>query len=72
MRSVERKLADWHQLHKRLESVRRQLEAAEDDTAQEFLKAEVRRLTGEDDAAIKAVHAAIATIKRTRDASTSP
>ncbi len=72
MRSVEGKLADWHRLHKRLEDARLRLEAAEDGPAREILEAEVRRLTLEDDAAIHAVHVAIATVKKMPGATTSP
>lgn len=72
MRRVERILADWHRLHKRLEDARLRLEAAEDGPAREMLEAEVRRLTREDDAAIQAVHTAIATAKRMPGAATSP
>ena len=72
MRRVEGILADWHRLHKRLEDARLRLEAAEDGPAREFLEAEVRRLTREDDAAIQAVHTAIATAKRMPGAATSP
>ena len=72
MRRVEGKLADWHRLHKRLADASQRLEAAEDGPVRENLKAEVRRLTREDDAAIEAVHSAIATIKRMPGAATSP
>ena len=72
MRRVEGILADWHRLHKRLEDARLRLEAAEDGPAREILEAEVRRLTREDDAAIQAVHTAIATAKRMPGAATSP
>ena len=72
MRRVEGILADWHRLHKRLEDARLRLEAAEDGPARETLEAEVRRLTREDDAAIQAVHTAIATAKRMPGAATSP
>lgn len=71
MRRVEGKLADWHQLHKHLEDARLRLEAAEDGPAREVLEAEVRRLTREDDAAIEAVHAALATVKKRPGAATS-
>ena len=64
MRRVEGKLADWHQLHKRLEEARLRMESAEEGSDREFLEAEVRRLTLEDDAAIQAVHTALATAKK--------
>ena len=72
MRRVEGKLADWQRLHKRLEDARLRLKAAEEGPAREILKAEVRSLTREDDAAIAAVHAAIVTIKKMPGAATSP
>ena len=72
MRRVEGKLADWHQLHKRLEEARLQLEAAPEGPDREILEAEVRRLTQEDDAAIQAVQAAIETAKKMPGATRSP
>ena len=69
---VEGKLADWHRLHRRLEDARLRLEAAEEGPVRELLEAEVRRLTQEDDAAIQAVHAAIATAKKMPGAATLP
>jgi hypothetical protein len=68
---VEGKLAAWHQLHKHLEDARLRLTETEDGPAREVLEAEVRRLTREDDAAIEAVHAALATVKKIPGAATS-
>lgn len=64
MRRVEGKLANWHELHKRAEDARLRLETAEDGPAREILEEEVRRLTREADAAIQAVHTALATVKK--------
>lgn len=68
MQKVEGKLADWHQLHKRAEEARQRLAAVGNGPDRELLEEEVRRLTRDADEAIAAVHAALATARKSSPA----
>jgi hypothetical protein len=60
---VERKLADWHQTHKQLQRARLRLEAAADPSERAAVEKDVHRLRHDSDAALEAVHAAMAMTK---------
>lgn len=60
MKRVEEKLATWHRLYQDLRTAESRLKLAHGPCAAE-LQNEVKRLAGESDRAMDAVHAALAT-----------
>jgi outer membrane murein-binding lipoprotein Lpp len=61
MLTVEAKLAHWKKLYVNLGDAQARLGKAVDPTTRSLLEAEVDRLQRESDAALEAVHAALAT-----------